>query len=112
MSLQKAIEILKDELIKIKIDFEYGTNTTKQFLKGYKQAVSVLEKVSSYQYTWQPSEDTQYKRDLTAWIERKKWFEGYERIKNTDVIYKDQNPYSIFEEWQKVCSRTTEEGEG
>jgi hypothetical protein len=101
MSLQKAIEILKDELIKIKIDFEYGTNTTKQFLKGYKQAVSVLEKVSSYQYTWQPSEDTQYKRDLTAWIEKKErnamWKKAYENVLG-------RSPYADFLE--------AEEGEG
>jgi len=87
MSLQQAIEILKDELIKIKIDFEYGTNTTKQFLKGYKQALNVLEKVKSYQSIRQPSPDTQYKKDLTAWIERKN---------------QDQNPYSIFETWPKL----------
>lgn len=47
------------------------------------------------------SPDTQHKKNLTAWIEKKKWFECYERNKDKDVLYKDENPYSIFEAWQK-----------
>jgi len=74
---------------------------------------------------WESSEDTQYKKDLTKWIENK---------------HQAENPYSFFEEWQesykipewtpspntkywtsgssvcpktrKVCPRVTEEGEG
>jgi hypothetical protein len=57
------------------------------------------------------SPDTPYKIALTKWIEKKKWFEAYERIKDTDAIHKG-NPYSIFEAWQKVCPIITEEGEG
>lgn len=38
-------------------------------------------------HTWQPSEDTPYKKSLTAWIEKKNQAES---------------PYSIFESWQKA----------
>ena len=97
MSLQKAIEIL-EEYHETAGRYE----ASHEIVTGVNMCISLLtDKLESEcEHTWEPSEDTQYKRDLTNWIIKKKWFEGYERIKNKDVLYKDQNPYSIFEAWQ------------
>ena len=101
MSLQKAIDILdvvreRGFIINIRISgFEDGFDYAREVLRrNCNNEIHLCD--------YQPSDDTPYKKSLTAWIERKARYDWVE----------PESPYSIFETWQKVCSITTEEGEG
>jgi hypothetical protein len=89
--MKEAIEIL-DLYIAIMKD-----DAPPQFQNGIRCARALIWAGLNHEHTWQPSPDTPYKIELTEWIEAK---------------HQAGNPYSVFEEWQKVCPRTTEEGEG
>jgi len=73
MSLQKAIEILKDARKCALSARTWGFD----FERGFTCAIEVLEREKKG-WIW-PSRDTQYKKDLTAWIERKKRLDAMER---------------------------------
>lgn len=103
--MKEAIEIL-DTYIKISRD------ENPQFISGMRWARSLIAgHYEKQKHTWEPSPDTPYKIELTKWIEKKKWFEAYERIKDTDVIHKG-NPYSLFESWQKAQDEALITGRG
>lgn len=90
MSLQKAIDILDAN---IPWAVQISPEST-DYIRGMLHAVNIL-KFNNNDLTfignlWELSPDTQYKKNLTAWIERKN---------------QQKNPYSVFEEWQKVAVR-------
>lgn len=99
MSMKEAIEVLRAREQTIFKQYEDGL-VNASYLDGFSHAITCLVTEQIINHTWQPSEDTQYKKSLTAWIYKKKWFESYDRIKNKDLLYKDENPYSLFEAWQ------------
>ena len=78
MSLQKAIEILeiglRDDVL---IDYQKGYVSI-SFMNGYAHAMELLREKDT------ESADTQYKKDLTEWIERKRrnatWKKAHENV--------------------------------
>lgn len=80
MSLQKAIDILQD------FQDRHADNWDKDFYDGFIVAKTILnhrEFLDNMDMPIVASPDTQYKKDLTAWIERK---ERIVPIKNGGVI--------------------------
>jgi hypothetical protein len=89
--MKEAIEILKlidgDE---VSFNKDYGLS--EDYVKGFKYAITALEHVrdgvrfAPYDYP-RNSPDTEFKVNLTKWLELKEQLD---------------NPYSIFEAWQKM----------
>ena len=91
MSLQKAIEILEEyEKLGHVHPMRHGTG----LVNGYNVAIELL-KANIRGSTRQPSPDTQYKKDLTAWIERK------QKERNTF----DSSQEQIREYFKKVLNK-------
>ena len=77
MSLQKAIEILEKERIEIALEVKRDKVST-SFEYGLGHAISILKYYAGFSYK---SPETQYKRDLTAWIERQRYKRHWGRDK-------------------------------
>lgn len=94
MSLQKAIEILDYISLREEVlNRQRKSNSISITDLSFNCQLWELSKMRSFilegkdDRSWQPSPDTQYKKDLTAWIERKK---------------KERNPYSFLKSWQDL----------
>jgi hypothetical protein len=73
MSLQKAIEILRNFRDSESIG-SFASCECLEYEEGVDHCIQLLSDcmmVDNLPMQWLPSEDTQYKKDLTKWIERK-----------------------------------------
>ena len=100
MSLQKAIDEVISHLMKLREE----TKVIPYAKELLAETIHNLEIVTVNFFppqSYEPSPDTQYKKSLTKWIEAK---------------HQAENPYSIFEAWQKkgwnIHPLDHEEGEG
>ena len=98
MSLQKAIEILEHANRDALIVNDWGFD----FRRGFYCAIEVLQREKKG-YIYCTMGDTQYKKNLTAWIERKKYQRHWERDKYVTTWCSTS---------VTVCPRITEEGQG
>jgi hypothetical protein len=88
--MKEAIEILEKRIAELEYCKGAVAESDIHFtIRDIEQKQEELESLKFFfkpKHTWQPSPDTDYKIALTKWIEGK---------------HQAENPYSVFEEWQK-----------
>lgn len=105
MSLQKAIEILENRLESQLSCFKNGLCNS-DYINGVTDSIELLRTYKGlYEVCWKfkPSEDTAYKKDLTAWIERQRYKRHWGRDKHISTWASTS---------ATICPHITEEGQG